>query len=446
MGVNCKLTTKGRVLYVGHSYYHTWYLSRELRKIGWRADVLNFDLNPGNDMYYHDEDFTFKNDTSEDRIFQLKFFLKSIVKYDIFHFSNAHGIVFGFYLHNLFAKHFGENSEIKLLKYLGKRIVYSNNGCLDGVSKTAFSQWGPINTCEICQWNSHPEVCSDERNLQWGKTRNELAVYQMTIGGNRVDYNDDPRVHEVPGFYCLDHHFWDPELRVPDKFRLDHSDKTIRIFHSIGNFQSRTNAEDKKNIKCSHIYFPLIDRLKAEGYPVELIFYTDIPNKEIRYYQQQADIVVDMLTFGWFGANIREAMMLGKPCVCFIRPEWLDSMRKEIPEYVNELPVISATPDTVYAVIKDLLDNPEKRRSVGRKSREFAVKWHSAEFGAKEIEKIYSGLLRQKKERDLRELRKIFTREKINRFIEDFQGENHMNLGMLNFIYSVLRSPEPDRT
>ncbi len=415
------MLTKGRVLYVGHSYYHTWYLSRELRKIGWRADTLNFDSSVTNEIYYHGGDYKFCNDTAEDRIFQLRFYLKSIIKYDIFHFSNAHGMVFGFYLHNLFAKHFGEYSEIKLLKYLGKRIVYSNNGCLDGVSKTAFSQWEPFNTCNICQWNDHPEVCSDERNLQWGKIRNELADYQMTIGGNRTDYNDDPRVHEVPGFYCLDHHFWDPDLKIPDKYQLDRVDNSLRIFHSIGNFQLRTKAEDNMNIKCSHIYFPLIDRLKAEGYPIELIFFTDIPNKEIRYYQLQADIVVDMLTFGWFGANIREAMMLGKPCICFIRPEWLVSMKDEIPDYVNGLPIISATPDTVYTVIKDLLDNPEKRQILGKKSREFATKWHSAESGAKQIENIYSDLLQQKSERNFREFFRIFTRKKINRFIEDFR-------------------------
>ena len=35
------------------------------------------------------------------------------------------------------------------------------------------------------------------------------------MGGNRVDYNDDPRCHEVPEFYCLDPDFWHPDLEVP---------------------------------------------------------------------------------------------------------------------------------------------------------------------------------------------------------------------------------------
>ena len=85
--------------------------------------------------------------------------------------------------------------------------------------------------------------------------------------------------------------------------------------------------------------------------------------------------------------------MMGKPAVCFLRPEWLESMRREIPEYVDELPVVSATSRTVHAVLEDLIEHPEKRRQIGRRSREFAVKWHSAEAGARRLEQIYSGLL-----------------------------------------------------
>lgn len=448
--------SKGRILYIGTSYYNTWYLSRELRELGWKADVLTYS-SENTDLYLHGYDFDLKDYVNPDdkfsaspNIFLLKLlksiyrilktdrhslklnllekllkrwpfrqilknllrrFLKSLRKtqskeleplfnvldrYDILQFTGVNNLRY-FYFFNLHL--FGSMPiewDIKLLKLLGKKIVYSNIGCLDGVSQSSFRAWPPEPVCDICRWHDVPMVCSDERNLEWGRIRNSLVDYQIALGGNRKDYNDDPRVHEVPEFYCLDPEVWNPDLSVPPQYKLSVPDNTVKMFHAVGNFELRTR-ENNRNIKCTHIYVPMIDRLKAEGYKVELIFPNGVPNKELRFYQAQADIFLDMLTFGFFGATAREGMMLGKPVVCFLRPEWLESMRREIPEYVDELPVVSATPDTVYEILKDLIEHPEKRKEIGRRSREFAVKWHSAKAGARRLDPIYSDLLEGRK-------------------------------------------------
>jgi glycosyltransferase involved in cell wall biosynthesis len=383
----------GSVLFAGQAYYNAWYLSRELRKLGWRADVLNWDPNPSHDIYYHGEDFRLETTGDGDLRRHLRFYLKALRSYDVFHFSNAHSIQFSAVLHDWCARRLSEGAEIRLLKRLGKKVVYSNNGCLDGVSQSSFASWGDRPVCEDCAWRNVPAVCSDERNLDWGRFRNSVADFQVLIGGNRADFNDDPRVHEVPEFYCLDPDLWRPDLEIPDRFRLDLPESTLKIYHAVGNFDTRSDPESFRNIKSSHIYVPLIKELKEEGHDIEMIFFQDVPNTELRYYQAQADIVVDMLTYGWFGASAREAMMLGKPVVCYLREEWLEQMHREVPEYVEQLPIVSATPDTVREVLIDLIENPEKRREIGRRSREFAVRWHSAEVAARRFDRIYSGLL-----------------------------------------------------
>ena len=392
-----RLRTPGRrrpsVLFAGQSYYHAWYLSRELRRLGWRADVLNWNYDAAAQDFFHGEDFSFTWDSRRGRrhLPHLAFYLRSVPRYDIFHFSNAQGIRFGHPLHEWFARKFHPYAEIELLRRLGKKIVYSNNGCLDGVAQSSFAAWGDRPVCLDCPWRERPDVCSDERNLQWGHDRNRLAHFQCNFGGNRKDYNDDPTVHEVPEFYCLDPEFWRPDLEVPQRWQLDLPSSTVKIYHAVGNFQKRTAGG--RNIKSTHIYLPLIDRMKAEGYDVELTFVHGVPNKDVRFTQVQADIVVDMLTFGWFGSNVREAMMLGKPVVCYLRPEWLESMRQEVPDYVDELPVVSATPETVEDVLKELLRDPERRRELGERGRAFALKYHSAQAGARRMDTIYRELL-----------------------------------------------------
>jgi hypothetical protein len=393
-GRSRQLGARGRVLFAGQAYYNAWYLSRALRKLGWQADVLNWDVNRSADLFYHGQDFRLDGYEGRRTLWRhLSFYLLALPSYDIFHFSNAHGIRFSDRLHDYFAEHIAPGAEIRLLKRLGKKIVYSNNGCLDGVAQSSFASWGDTPVCSECPWRERPDVCSDERNLTWGAFRNSMADYQVLTGGNRIDYNDDPSVHEVPEFYCLDPDFWRPDLTIPPRFRLDLPEDTVKIYHAVGNFQSRSEVGSQRNLKSTHIYVPLVEQLKREGHDVELIFFKDVPNRELRFYQAQADIVVDMLTVGWYGANVREALMLGKPVVCYVREEWLEQARTEIPEFVDELPIISATPETVHDVLADLVEHPEKRQAIGRRSREFALKWHSAKVAADRFDRIYRGLL-----------------------------------------------------
>jgi glycosyltransferase involved in cell wall biosynthesis len=451
--------TAGRILYIGSSYYNNWYLSRSLRKLGWKADVLTYPAE-GTDLFSHGADFILKDHVKDTFSYQekrfdfffflfrgqqhpfakkktfigkkiepflskiipwliwrlprpiirwlLRRFLDSmrqtelpelkplydvLTEYDILHFTGVQNLRY-FYFFN--ASLFGSMPigwDIELLKRFGKKIVYTNTGCLDGVTQSSFRKWkGPEVVCNICPWRDRPDVCSDERNRTWGELRNRVTDYQITLGGNRADFNDDPRVHEVPEFYCLDPDVWHPDLAIPSEFRLPYPKEVVKIFHAVGNYEYRTD-NNKRNLKSTHIYIPLIETLKSQGYPVEMIFIHGVPNIQLRFYQAQADIFVDMLTFGFFGATVREGLMLGKPIVCYLRPQWLESMRCEIPEYVEELPVISATPDTVEEVLKDLIMHPEKRAEIGKKSREFALKWHSAEAGARRLSQIYSSLL-----------------------------------------------------
>lgn len=382
-----------RILYAGQSYYNCFYLSRELKKLGWKADVLNFDPSPQTAIYYHGEDYNFTEETPYNISRDIKFFADALYNYDIIHFSNANGIYFGSYCQSWFFENFGRHEEIYLLRKLGKVTTYSNNGCRDGVLQTSFAKWGPESVCSICSWRDQPKVCSDKRNKKWGKFRNKVIDYQCNTGSNKVDYNTAPTIHESPQFYCLDKNIWSPSLKISKKLELPKvKSGVVRVFHAVGNLAHRTD-KDGVNIKCSHIYLPLIDKLKSEGVQIELVSPSNVRNLDLRFIQLQTDICLDMLTFGWFGANVREAMMLGKPVICYIRPEWIETIRKEIPDYANELPIISATPDTIEEKLRYLISHPDKRIEIGNKSRDFAVKWHSSANSAKHFQDIYTKLL-----------------------------------------------------
>tara|TARA_B110000046_G_scaffold112510_1_gene119677 strand:+ start:7288 stop:8592 length:1305 start_codon:yes stop_codon:yes gene_type:complete len=419
------------VLFVGQSFYHFWYLSKELRKLGVKADVLDIGGAPNKD-FYHGQDFELHFGSLKDKTDNLKFFLKAICQYDVFQFANKGGLYFisdfdyfsrrkityientifkiifwsikkvcgtnpyrlcylanklgfsnSYKLLQKFAGLLPERWDIKLVKYFGVKVFYSMNGCTDGVSQTSFRKWETgtdKSVCDICSYSGNSKVCSDQGNLQWGKLRNELCDYIFHPGNNEADYNISEVVKAFPSINCLDENFWQPNMLIPTNYKINTKPDSIKIYHAVGDFDNRQTRG--ATIKSTHIYLPLIERLISEGFNIELIFFKDIPSKKIKYYQAQADIIVDMLSYGAFGANIREGLMLGKPCVCYLRPSWLTNMRKYNPEYVDEIPVLHADENSIYGILKDLILNKEKRFEIGKKSREFAVKWHSSRVAA----------------------------------------------------------------
>lgn len=382
------------ILFVGHCYYNHWYLSREMRKLGWRADVLDVDADGPGRRFVHGQDFDFNSKFRVlDFLKQFFFFAQSIFRYKIFVFSGIHYMKFGHLLPRIIWPVFGKGAEIRLLKRLGKKIIYVNNGCRDGVLQSTFSKWQPYNVCSICGDRDKPGICSDEQNKVWCEYRNEMMDYQLLLGGNRADYNLGSHSLEAPWAYSLDKYFWNPNILVPSNYQLPFTSSTFKLYHSVGNFEKRQKVGEMVTIKGTHTYLKVIEELKSEGKDIEMIFFNDVPNKVLRYYMAQADVVADMLTYGFFGANVREALMMGKPVICYLRPEWMESMSKEIPEFVEEMPIISATPETVKATIEDLMINEEKRLEIGRKSRQFAEKWFASDVSSKKADKFFTSLL-----------------------------------------------------
>lgn len=110
------------MLYVGQAYYNSWYLSRALRKTGWKADLVNWDLNPQAELNYHGEDSRICYNSDNDILNYLVFYYHAILQYDIFHFANKGGLQFGEPLRAFLKNCFGEEGlEIYFLKALGKK-------------------------------------------------------------------------------------------------------------------------------------------------------------------------------------------------------------------------------------------------------------------------------------------------------------------------------------
>jgi hypothetical protein len=182
---------------------------------------------------------------------------------------------------------------------------------------------------------------------------------------------------------------WRPDITVPAKWSRPKKDGEIVVYHAMGNLSQRTSVT--RNIKGTPAIVAAVEALRREGHNVRLEFVSDVPSSEVRFIQVQADIIVDQLNYGRYGATSREGMMLGKPTICFINPR--EEIQDAESECIRECPLVSATESTVLDVLRRLVVNPDLRHSIGLASRAHALKWWSADACAERYEEVYDRMM-----------------------------------------------------
>jgi hypothetical protein len=134
------------------------------------------------------------------------------------------------------------------------------------------------------------------------------------------------------------------------------------------------HAPSHRGAKGTSYVLSAVERLRSEGRSFRFILIEGVPHEQAVLRYAEADLVVDQLLYGWYGALAVEAMALGKPVIAYIR----DSDLACVPAAMREtLPVIPADPRSIYEVLGHWLSVPwELLEEQGRRSRAFAERWH----------------------------------------------------------------------
>lgn len=379
------------VVFIHNSYYHFYYLAEALRKRGWDAISVSSEdpINGAHAKFYHGEDLNIFS--SHPRIAQFNeelFFRHAKKRFRLMHFAGDGYLSF-------FRKNFGlENPpDIAEWKALGKKVAYTISGETSMVSQDSVFNWSRLESelalCEKCPWQSRPDVCSNEKNLKWGKVASTCCDLIFAEGYPALDYLTGPKIIRDPLSMCLSSEIWRPNLNIPAKYKIERKPNELLVFHSVGNYELRKKGD--RNIKGTQAVFEAIEQLKSEGLKARLIFCTDVPSSEVRFFQAQADVVVDQLNSGRYGANARESMMLGKATICYLHRTPV--VGEQLSEAILECPMVSATELTIKDELRNLLENKILRDSIGNRCREYALKWHDMDASAARYEAIYDQLM-----------------------------------------------------
>jgi glycosyltransferase involved in cell wall biosynthesis len=122
---------------------------------------------------------------------------------------------------------------------------------------------------------------------------------------------------------------------------------------------------------------------------VELEIVEGLDHREAFERYRRADVIVDQLNAGWYGIFAIEAMALGKPVVTFLHEE---AVRRTEEAFGVEVPIVSATKETLAGALRPLVESADERRRVGRASRAYAEEVHDLERMTDRLLALYAGL------------------------------------------------------
>ena len=370
---------KRKILFVRPDYHSTFFLVKQLHYLGWNASIFIDQSYPKKLLYskkyicglkhFNGNNIFLKAINYISQVLQY-YYLIMFYDYIIYYskiplFSRLDKFLSFGYKHFSFELFF-------IRRILKKKIIYLPSGCREELFKRDYIKIDS-NICSNCGYETK---CNDKINNQLFDRLNKYS--NLNYGSGFLEFTRYK--NKVFKFKSIDLKLWSKNLVIPNKHQFE-KNRSIKILHSHFLNQSQRN-ENKKNIKGTPHIEKAIDKLINEGYGIEKIILEDIPSNEMRFYQAQADIVVDQLIFGQWGSTAIECMALSKPVICYLNPVFKNNFLTNFPEY-DDLPIVEANTSTIYEVLKELIENSELRKQIGMRSRNFVERHYDPEKNAK---------------------------------------------------------------
>ncbi|CAG7649053.1 glycosyltransferase family 4 protein [Paenibacillus allorhizosphaerae] len=267
--------------------------------------------------------------------------------------------------YGIFHFHFGstffapDKRDLKILKGLGKKLVAHFNGDEARMPSIARKYNNPYVQVR--------EPWTEER-IRENLELNSAYIDHAIINDHELLPQVEPyfkKVHIIP--YAIDAREFTPEYPSP------YAEPVV------------VHAPSHRRVKGTEFVLQAVERLKREGRKFQFRLVENVPREQAKQIFQKSTIIIDQLTVGTYANLSMEAMAMGKPVICYIR----DDLHSTFPP---GFPIVSANPDTVYEVLKDLLNRPEDWPKLGSAGRSYVEQTHNYDKVAQMLISVYKQL------------------------------------------------------
>lgn len=275
-----------------------------------------------------------------DSLFGRARLLSQFSKFDVFQFYFGTTLLGGLSLR-----------DVKLLSKRGKQVFLYFCGCDIRDSKRVIATQ-QFSACAEC-W---PQQCHPKRN----------EMEEISHEANGVFVSTPDLLEFAPGSTLLPQPLDLSQIKqflmTTQRLRQPEEDsaRRIRIVHAPSN----------RLIKGTRHLVSSVEKLKAQGFAVDLVLVENKSYAEALRIYSTADIAVDQLLIGSYGQFAVEMMALGIPVVCNIR----DDLRSFYP---TDLPIISANPQNLTSVLEELIQERHTWADLGQRGQRYADDIHN---------------------------------------------------------------------
>ena len=349
----------GSVLHVSYMVHIPFHTTRLLRRQGLKADYLAI----GRSAYWNAADFVFEpSQFPFVRVLQEAWMFWSVMaRYEIVH---AH---FGMTISRT-------GWELPVLKRLGRRLVVHFRGCEARDRVTNMRLHPDNNICTEC--DHVPPICE---SLSARQRREWAQRYADAVLVTTPDMQDFfPEATHVP--------FLAPELSPPAVTRKAEPDEFVVV-----HITSQPGIEGTRHVQAA------IERLRAKGHRICLLWLRDRPHDEVLAAAAGADLAVGKMKMGYYANAQIETMALGIPTITNVRPAFMT-------EELRQSGFIFATPATLEATIEYYLTHPEALAEKRARARSSILRLHDNAALVQQLAGLYAGLKPRPPDTDGREL------------------------------------------
>ena len=181
-------------------------------------------------------------------------------------------------------------------------------------------------------------------------------------------------------------------------------EKTTFLPYSISNWNKIISKDYslKKKIKIVHsptsrdfkgsIYIlEALRQLKKKYNNIEINIIENIAHEEAIKLYKEADLVIDQVLIGWYGAFGVEVMKMGKPLAVFIREEDLEFIPKGMKKDLKDA-IINITPFNIIEILSLYIENPKLLKEKSLTGIAYVERWHNPLYVAEIVKDVYEDI------------------------------------------------------